>query len=71
MKTMHLHLVEPRTITDTRVAEIHEAFTAVWGNDPDSLEVQHLEAVISISGVTVEDARREFSLRRIRHLREM
>jgi hypothetical protein len=68
MKMMHLHLIEPRTVPDTRLAEIHEAFLSVWGDDADPLEVQHRDALINL-GVTPEAARREFSLRKLRQLR--
>jgi hypothetical protein len=32
MMTRHLHLIDT---LDARSAEIHEAFTAVWGSNPD------------------------------------
>ncbi|MBA3754242.1 MAG: hypothetical protein H0X01_08925, partial [Nitrospira sp.] len=62
MMARHLHLIDVSNATDPRGAEIHEAFTAVWGSDPDSLEVQHRDALIRLD-VTPEAARREFSLR--------
>ncbi len=69
MIARHLHLLDPRTVLDAQEAQIHEAFTGVWGSDPDPLEVQHREALIKL-GVTPETARREFSLRKLRRLRE-
>ncbi len=69
MMARHLHLVDVSNARDPLGAEIDEAFTAVWGSNHDPLEVQHREALIKL-GVTPETARREFSLRKLRRLRE-
>ena len=65
----HLQLIGLSDTLDARVAEIHEAFTIIWGTYPDPLEVQHRDELIKL-GVSVEAARREFSLRKLRQLRE-
>jgi hypothetical protein len=69
MMAKHLHLVDASNVTDARVAQIHKAFTAVWGDQVNPLEVTHRDALIDM-GVTPERAQMEFTMRRLRRLRE-
>jgi hypothetical protein len=69
MMARHLQLIGPSSTLDARAAEIHEAFTMIWGTSPDPLELQHRDELIQLN-VSIEAARREFSLRKLRQLRE-
>ena len=62
----HLQLIDA---LDDRRAAIHEAFIAVWGDDADALEVQHLNGLIAL-GASAERAKTEFTMRRFRRLRD-
>jgi hypothetical protein len=69
MMARHLQLIGPYSTLDARAADIYEAFQAVWGSNPDPIEVQHRDALIDM-GVTPERAQMEFTTRRLRQLRE-
>jgi hypothetical protein len=65
MVARHLRVIGLSRTDEPRLAQIHEAFTTIWGSNPGSLEAQHRDALIAL-GVTPEAARPEFSLRKIR-----